>query len=387
MRRFVPFFCLGLATAAAITGALLGGLLYRANELGLAQFDTLVRQEDVLWGPAFYQGGAYKSARYELTRPDLLVLGSSRVTQFRAAMVPSVRFYNASLAATSLAEAETFLRAALPRHRPKAVVLGIDPWWFSPQWARQSPDHAMAAGTAELEIPWRTVLANALSKGTDPHFLASLKGTPMATDPLAGRRTVGYMAGYQASGFRPDGSRQYGEQLILRQPYFDEAGFGWRNGFRYYREKVRTVSDRFAYVGPLSDQAEAGLRTVIRLCREQGVGLVLFLPSFSHAVWQEIQEVPAQRDYFARFEAATARIAAEEGVELFDLHDLAGLGMSDRQTIDDIHVDEPSTAAALLRMAEHSQVLKAVIPAADRAALQERLAHPEGWATENIMFP
>jgi hypothetical protein len=355
--------------------------------LGVAQFDTLVRQEDVLWGPAFYQGGTYKRARYELTRPDLLVLGSSRVTQFRAGMVPSVRFYNAALAATSLAEAETFLRTALPRHRPKAVVLGLDPWWFSPQWARQSPDHAMNAGAAEMEIPWRTVLANALSKGTDPHFLASLKGTPMATDPLGGRRTVGYMASYQASGFRPDGSRQYGEQLILRQPYFDQAGFGWRNDFRYYREKVRSISDRFAYVGPLSDQAEANLRTVIRLCREQGVGLVLFLPPLAHAVWQEIQDVPAQRDYFARFEAATTRIAAEEGVELFNMHDLAGLGMSDRQTIDDIHVDEPSTAAALLRMANESAVLQAVIPAADRAGLRALLARPEAWATENIMFP
>jgi len=387
MRRFLIFFAFGSAFAAAVTGGCLTALLSRANELVLLDFDRLVRRDDVLWGPAFYQGGSYKLIRYRLTRPDILVLGSSRVTQFRDFMAPTARLYNASLAATSLEEAQVFIDAAFPRHKPTVLLLGIDPWWFSPQWAEHAPDLSLNRDLGEEGVNWRNIIANALAKAVDPHFLAALMARPLTADSVGGRQPVGYMASYLASGFRPDGSRQYGEELIVRQPYFDQAGFGYANGFRYYRDKIRTNTDRFSYVGPLSNTGLAALRRLIRTCQAQGVEPVLFLPPFPHAVYQEIQQSSTQRDYFARLEAAVAAVAAEEGASSFNFHDLAELSVSDRQSIDDIHVDEIATAAAFLRMRETSPGLRRLVPDRDVAGLQDRLNRPQTWATPNILAP
>ena len=323
-----------LATAAAMLAlaSLATALLARSNEL--YSFEAVVASEDdILWGPAFSQMDfAYKRERARWVRPEVLVLGSSRANQFRAAMMPGARFYSAAGAAHSFEEAEQFLAALYETHRPGLVILVIDPWWFK---------------AAENE-----------------------------TAPVGVPREFGYRAAKMGTGYRPDGSVQYGGFLLGTDPYYDLDRYGFRNGFTYYGRAIREETGRFGYAGPLSARALVALDRVLSLNRKWDVDTILLLPPLAHALYRAVVETPSQRDYFDRFEAALAARADAAGVELFVLHDLAVLGIEDAHTIDGVHGDELAYLALTDRMAEDGATLARHIDRAALAVLLARMRDP-----------
>ena len=75
----------------------------------------------------------YKLQLYAALRPDIAAVGSSRVMQFRGAWFRRP-FCNMGGVAGNLAVLRSTVDAMLRLHRPRAVILGLDFWWFLPQW-------------------------------------------------------------------------------------------------------------------------------------------------------------------------------------------------------------------------------------------------------------
>jgi hypothetical protein len=360
-----------LRRLAAATGAGLvlmavavAGFLAAAREAEVFSDRSVLAGDEVLWGPAFaQQAPAYKLRRTVHLKPELLVVGSSRVTQFRDAMAPGVRFYNAALGASSLPQLLDFAESLYPRFRPKAVLVGLDPWWFSPHRGMRSGDL--------WRFDYLDVVSAVLHDGLRWQVIRPLLAGAAngAADPLGGRRPVGYLAAVHANGFRADGSFQYGSIILGRDPLQDLSAAGFRNGFAYYRNSVRNASGRFGYTGPVGGNRLDDLRRFLALSRANGVEVVLTFQPVAAAVWREIEATPAQRAWFAELTAAARRVAEEAGVELFAFHDLAELGVSDAHTIDDIHVDEVATVAVMDELARRSAVLGRLLGAEGKARL------------------
>jgi hypothetical protein len=379
-RLFLARLVASAAVAAVAISALIYVALDRMNELYLIHIDRLMHDETILWGPLFQQSTpTWQLNRTAIKRPQVLMVGSSRVTQFREAMLPGVRFYNASLSASSLWDVESFLSTLYAVHKPKLVLVGIDPWWFD---ATRDPKPGRPT-TVPWEFSPTEQVANLLRQaGNAREFMDMISSSiEVVPDPLGRRTPVGYNATAKASGFRPDGSYQYGAVLLGKSPLYEQAAMDFRHGFEHDRDQVRRVAGRFGYVGAPSARAADTLRRIVRLNREAGVDLILFFPPLAHAVHDEIEAMPAQREYFSRIAALTRDITAESDIEFHDFEDYATLGIDDSQTIDGIHVDEIGSLAELRAMAHGGGALSRMVPtetahAMDALATAPRTLNP-----------
>ncbi|MBT4933437.1 MAG: hypothetical protein HOL66_01635 [Rhodospirillaceae bacterium] len=359
--RMHPFMRRMMVSAAATAVSALGlsgGFLYVANEIDVFSPDVIERAENLLWGPGFgQQYAAYKLKRAVYTRPDFLILGSSRVTQFRDVMAPKgVRFYNAALAASSLGDARAFLLSLYKHHRPKTVLLGVDPWWFRPGRSGPTP-----AGPV-MDFNYQALLSMAITKGMTLRVLSSLGDAAFNrhADPLGGRKPVGYHATLSGNGFRADGSYQYGDILNAQKTPSATRRMGHGEDFHFYRQEVIASHGRFAYTGAPDDAERDLLDKIIAEARDQDVALILFFPPMAAAVDETIRKTPAQDAYFAAVKKTVAGAAAKNGIAFNDFQDLAVLGIDDQHTLDGIHVDEIASLAMLNAMIKSNSVLAAL---------------------------
>ncbi len=375
----VPLTFLGL-------GLLLSAFLLYINETGPFGLKKVVDGENVLWGSAFEQKSGFKLERIRRLHPDLLVVGSSRATQFRAEMFPGVSFYNAALAVTSFPEARTFFEWLLSLYRPKVVLLTVDPWWFNPARGMGAEEKLNDGVDSFL---WRPFIANALRGLSNLTLMKEVWHLPAQRDQdtLGKRSPQGFGATFKASGFRPDGSFQYGNILMNMEKRYYQAGYGWQDDFKYFRNEVSASRGRFAYTGTFDAGPSDTLRAVLSSLKEAGVVVIVVLPPFPTGLIDEIKRTPMQREFFAQFERKTEEISREMGAEFHNCHDLGKLGISDRQTIDGLHVDEISTAALMLDLVPRSPSLSTLLSSSGMEELRRRLADRASWPHQNILFP
>lgn len=371
------------ASAMAVAVAVVV-FLHASNELMVFDDDNILTADETLWGPAYgQQQMVYKLKRSLYKKPEFMVLGSSRVTQFRDVMAPGMSFYNATLAATNLDEALAFVRTLYPRHKPAVLLLGIDPWWFDP--ARGGvPEEA-----AEIEFSYRKLLSGMFGKGFRRRIVLSLFSGEMRydADELGGRRPVGYLAALSGNGFRPDGSYQYGNILLDKNTFYDMARSGSRYGYEYLVNHVRSLKGRFSYVGEPADSQIATLRDFVDYHRRNGVEIILFFPPLAPTLYRAVQETPEQRAYFAKVDAAVRRLAAESGVPFFNFHDLTALGLGDEHALDGVHVDEIASLAVIRAMAAGSPALSRLFDDAAHERLLRLATHRDAWAGPHRLIP
>lgn len=362
---FLRYFTLAVILWIGLLVAAIAILLKASNELSVYRTNAIATDEDILWGSAFGQNHlGYKLARARYTKPDLLVLGSSRVTQFRAQMAPGISFYNAGRGASDFEGTLAFVEGLFSSHKPQVVILGIDPWWFRPP----PPGGSVAQQRQYIDLDYREVVANLLSHSVKPEFLLSLLSDELKLekDPLGERRPVGYRAVALASGFRPDGSNQYGDILLGHNLAHMSTGLGVEGGFRHYRSQIRERRGRFAYTGPLVSERLALLRQFIAFCRTSGVMPILLLTPFPAALFEEIDRKPEQKAYFESVEKSVAGIAAETNTAAYNFHRLSDFGLSDAFMLDGIHVDEFVSLRMLMTVIDDNVWLAKNI---DRAAI------------------
>ena len=129
-------FFLSLVILALLAGLLLvpWAVCWLTASGELDQEEVVARQaqgEFVLFGPGLAQDiMAYKLALYAAVKPEVVVLGSSRAGNVRAAFFERP-FVNMAGAATDLESLRLLVDRMLAVHRPKVVLLGLDFWWLT----------------------------------------------------------------------------------------------------------------------------------------------------------------------------------------------------------------------------------------------------------------
>src|SRR5438552_8112008 len=121
--------------------AFYGGEFTPLRQIAAAQAE----QTPLLYGRAYRDNlFAYKLIATQFRKPEVLVLGSSRVQQFRSLLFNKngTAFYNAGRATQSIYETRQFLEALDPSTLPKVLILGLDQPWFDMQSGYSVPPDA-----------------------------------------------------------------------------------------------------------------------------------------------------------------------------------------------------------------------------------------------------
>ena len=192
MRTEVSYLAVAACTSVLLTGgvALLNAVI---DPLDLMSAPTLQGWSNSKTAISSSGGRRFKAAQLAKDKPDILLLGSSRVEvgiPVEHAGYAGARVYNAALSGTNLVEIESVFNSAVKWHRPREVLLGLDFEAFGGRrgYVADFSDSPFARSNAAvtlrylfsvstLRLSWRTLLdsrrnisADYDAKGVNHHF-------------------------------------------------------------------------------------------------------------------------------------------------------------------------------------------------------------------------
>ncbi|MGJ5205682.1 hydrolase [Bradyrhizobium sp. HKCCYLR20261] len=203
-RRYV----ISVLAASALAGYLLPLGLFRAGERfgassSLQQLANSQRDnpEQIVLPYDLRYNAAFKLARLEQERPDIIWISTSRAGAFRAEMFKPYRFYNLSFTAWTTGQTATLFDLATRQHRPRIAILSLDHFLFADRWEE------WFAITRKMHENWPlSYLSGSLLDfaRTATRHPATFRNYLNAPTVFTGTQSI-----LHEEGFRSDGSYQY----------------------------------------------------------------------------------------------------------------------------------------------------------------------------------
>ena len=354
----------------------LGGMnalfLDHTGELLTGQEAAAIQQEvPALYGSALHDAVyTYKLALLAARRPDVVVIGSSRVLAMNQSMF-AVPFTNLGRTVNYPDEALKLAHDMLAIHRPQVVMFGLDPWWLNPRWIH-APDfraHENLGGDlspAALFAPLRW-----LADGRIDWPLYRDRLTDAEPVTVDGVTLLGLQAMTLHRGYRPDGSLFRGGLL-----------YHAHNADRVFGDTLSRIAGdqaQFRFGDAIDAQRVATLAETVALLQAAGVTVTTYLPPVAPTVREAMS---GSGDRFAYLHAARDALATLGAAHL-DAWDDATLGQVDCEFFDGFHHGETVDLRILLALAAVPGGLDAGLLRDD---LAERLAAAAGSAQDDLVF-
>lgn len=312
--------------AITIIGAL-HIFLWRVQETtGPVSAAQIQDQTSALYGPALvYRPFAYKLERYRLKSTDILLVGSSRVMAF-AGEVFTVPVLNAGGAANTFDQAVDFIHASIAIHKPKAILLGLDFWWFNPN----RDDEIGATGEMSDKIDLSlTQLISPIQWIADGRLqITSFLKSLIPFNELGSG--IGASAKFDRRGWDIYGRYDYGN-LFYGETESDDQEFKRTLKRLQNAKKSSKLNIR---VAPSVDTINE-LRELIAELEAQSIEVTLLLPPIANPVREAIEQ-----DAENRLIPLWRSMITDLGVRVFDFTDSRTLKSSDCEFIDGFHGGE-----------------------------------------------
>lgn len=297
----------------------------------------------------------FKRMAVDYFQPEIMIVGSSRVLQFRAAFAnlnPDA-LYNAAAPAWQLEEVSRLLYAM--NHRPDVIILGIDDPWFNADYAGDPIVEPPISDFARLFIVNRTFLQAVVDGETFDIQRLLARVEPSGSGGIA----IGFRAIIDGHGFRNDGSEQYGDFLVAQHlwpPNTRGMHMGWfEEGTNMY---VR---------GNVVDEAAIQqLRAILDFAQRNDILLIGFYPPYMPSLWEQMED-SERHTYIPESTAQVKALFEEYNFPYFDFHDGAALGATDEDFFDGWHASERIAAQIYINIAREVPELQ---PYSDLDALQ-----------------
>jgi len=343
-RRFFAGMALPLA-AIALFVAMNAALLVRAGEY-LPVPDILSRIEKTggLYGSAILSNVFWlKQEIYRQTKPEVAVLGSSRVLQFRK------DFFKASFANLgnmhNLAQVIQMAETAVAEDKPALLVLAVDFWWFNPGY--ENDEFTTTPPTARITVADLFDAAGWLFKGKlSPRDILRIlaKDTP----------NIGITAIARGDGFDAYGS-YYNDSLVTGVTPHRDAQFALTLGL------VKDGRQRFARATAPDKKKLQEFARLLRQLRRAGVPTVVFIPSLAPAVIDEMAQHPKWSGYVRPALAEVEKLARDAGFGFYNFHDPRDFGSGNCEMLDGVHAGPVAYARLLRVMAAQDEKLASVV--------------------------
>lgn len=275
-----------------------------------------------IYGTALNQNTfGYKLELYKSIKPSVLVLGSSRVMQFREDSF-NTKFVNAGGAMNHLNEGLMFLKESIDHHKPEIVILGLDFWWFNKKNYQpfNFPYHANTG-----DILNQTKLTNFfkfLFKGKIP--ISTIKDT-LSSNRLINHyseyKNLGFNALLNGRGFRKDGSYFYAKVIF-------ENGDDVK--FNDTLSRIRTGTNRFEHASHYSESRYGEYFEIRNFLKSKGIKLLVLFPPLAKIVRKEMEKYNYL--YYSQL-----RQDVLKDLDTFDFHNGFDISNSDCEYKDGFH--------------------------------------------------
>lgn len=331
---------------------------------------------EYLFGSGYVQRAIlnFKFDMLRLRPTAVVALGSSRVMQFRAwdFRAPPERrgrrtFYNAG--APLVGSPTTFLEFARrwPRPSPDLVLLGLDTWTMS--GARQLRPFGARLEKVGLYQParrcrrmveeyWDRVTSQFYA---DQRLVWDLpRWWPLLWSGAqmdSGRLLIGAAARLSHSGFRPDGSYEYG---AFASRYTGSGAVTGRvaiAGKGGVDQSLRRRVEPFAPEDHVGRGARGDLERALARLTDRGALVMIVLPPYSPYVVERIKRDVHQRAFLGELRGLLVEVARSHArVGFRDFTDPADAGCRPDEFYDAIHPSETCMARVSLKLAEDPEI-------------------------------
>ncbi len=320
------------------------------------------RQVDTLYGRSYFsqQFNVYKIAAMRLRKPTILVLGSSRVMQFRDLMFAPLeqQFYNAGGMLQNAFDLRSFtnmiMEGELPA--PRVLIVGIDPWWIKRDYGESS----WLADPDEVYSPAAhvSVMRRILRSGSKLQALITDYQLPVHTP--SGHLGLGSLARRNSSGFRPDGSKLSPLQVFV--DYAQTPNF-------VDRESPPVIQRIRKHISPFSlpavvDQEQVGhIIESLKTLKGRGIEVYAFFAPFSAESLTALDYDSDMAPWWCYYKEKLPQLLHHQGIPVISILCPSDLGLDDRYMLDGFHPGEVFIAQMterLVGLAPSSSPLKAV---------------------------
>lgn len=211
---------------------------------------------------------------YEEVKPDVLVLGSSRVLEFRPQFF-SVPMVNAGKGMGSVVLGYHFLNEALKIHRPRHIIIGVDFWWFNEAFDKVENISLIPPN-----------LLNPVTKLNN--YLLPLKWVydgKISLDQLsdyASNCHFGAAASSDLDGYGPRGSYFYNSQIYGLKTNQD-------NNFDDAIERIKLGTRRFQHSDEISAGHYQNFLKLVEFLEKEEIPVTFFLPPIAKEIYLKMK--------------------------------------------------------------------------------------------------
>lgn len=365
--RYLILFAIPLLLAGIVLGTLHLFLAQAGETTGPVAAAQRQAETAEKYGAALtYRPFIFKLERYRALKPDVLIVGSSRVMAF-AGEAFSGTVYNSGGAANTLDQAVAFIRAAMKIHKPKAILLGLDFWWFNPN--RDDEIDITAQDSDRIDLSLSQLMAPVEWIGDGEVTVGEFFGALMSPRP-----GIGALAQFHGQGWDKFGRYDYGELFDGRMESEDEQ-------FERTLERLRKAkaSSKFSVRVAPDAAAIADLRSLVEALRADGIEVTLLLPPIAAPVLAELTAAPDQI-LIPQWQTAMQGL----GAPVIDAQDPTSVASEQCEFIDGFHGGEVTYLRILERIAGGSDVLASAI---DQASVERLIAANAGHARIRELRP
>ena len=352
------------------------GALWKTGETIPASIIASRQQsEEIVWlRDSFDQAiFPYKSIAYEMRKPRIVALGSSRAMKFRSQMFgrDSTGFFNGGGLIRSIADLERFEASLNASNTPQIILLGIDHWWLNGRLPDepQHLDDAVFNWRAHMEV-WRRLAKKQTRKDGQPAIRERLQLALKKNDV----RTVGIRAQLTGGGFRSDGSKASEESPPVSAQQWRLPDNDWLNKLR------RGEGDCLPTTG-VDPELRERLRAVLQQLQKRNIFVLIFAPPLSSEAAKIITHVPHQKNLWSEYLRDTKLICAQLKIPFCDASTPDKLHLTDVYMSDEKHAEETFHLYILREWLKDPRVQKA-LPDTSRV-VEAALASPH----TNYWFP
>ncbi len=279
MRKFILTvfkFCLFPLAILLVVGPIpiyigfVSGEIYAIDKI----VERHILDKDIIVGTVLQNTDKYlKFYTAQSIKPEVLVLGTSRVMQFtRNNFKNRYTFYNAGGAVHSSHGYKDFINKL--NYNPKIIIVGFDQYFFNNKWNEKSNS------LHNYEYNYKPILI--LEEG----LRLFIKGDVNIFKLKNKNKSIGLNAVIHGDGFKSDGSYYYNR--IINCP---DTEYSKKFLYPFEDTMARIISGerRFEYGDVVDDKAISEIEEFLSICKKRNIEVVAIIPPFAPLISDKLQ--------------------------------------------------------------------------------------------------
>ena len=303
---------------------------YRLGEIG--NYAEIINQQkinDILFGPKLTDKATldYKIKGTVIIKPDILILGTSRIMQINQKHFSHNKIYNAGVNASGMQGLEGMIKLlnSIPKNDlPKHIIVGLDPWIFNPNYPENSNNKTIrelvknALKTKPLIFNTVKLIVNSprdLIRRLSSYSSLINQKTPWIHYLFSSRgfKGFGLNAKMLEIGYRFDGSYKYP----------NDYGKEWNDqSIENYKIILEKDAYRFVPASQIYNKSIDDLKSILDFAIKNNIYITGLLPPFSPNFYSALTSMSDRSKFYQEYENKICSIFQSYGFQCFNFCDI-----------------------------------------------------------------